>query len=357
MSRIHNFSAGPAVLPESVLLEAREALLEVQGSGVGILECSHRSDLFDGIIESAEARLRRLLNLSDAQRVLFLHGGARTQFFMLPLNILQGGRATYHDTGIWAKGAAEQAERYGTVDIPFSSESTGYDRVPHQVEPTPEGTVYLHYTSNNTVAGTEYADIPDADVPLVVDASSNILSRPWDASRFHFLYAGAQKNMGPSGVTLAIMHDEWVAKCPSDVPDMLSYPVHVKKNSMYNTPCTFAIYMVERVCNWIEEQGGLEVIAKRNQAQADAGYAQIDGSAFWQGKVQPDSRSRMNLTFTTGDDALDTRFWKEAAEQGLSGLKGHRSVGGLRASLYNAQSDAAVRALVDFMKDFEARNG
>lgn len=357
MSRIHNFSAGPAVLPEPVLREAQEALLDVQGSGMGILECSHRSALFDGIIESAEARLRRLLNLSDQQRVLFLHGGARTQFFMLPLNILQCGRATYLDTGTWSTGAAAQARRYGTVDMPFSSAETRYDHVPQHVEAPPEGTVYLHYTSNNTVAGTEYAAPPDVDVPLVVDASSNILSRPMDGSRFHFLYAGAQKNMGPAGVTFVVIHDDWVARCADDVPEMLSYPIHVKKSSMYNTPCTFAIYMVERVAAWVEEQGGPTAMEARNQAQADALYGQIDRSGFWAGKARRDSRSRMNVTFTTGDDELDTRFWKEAAEQGLSGLKGHRSVGGLRASLYNAQSDAAVAALVDFMKDFEARNG
>lgn len=357
MSRIHNFSAGPAILPEPVLQEAQQSIWEHAGSGLGILECSHRSPMFDEIVHTAQARIKRLLNLSDSQHVLFLHGGARTQFFMLPMNVLRGGRATYLDTGTWAKQAADQARRYGSVDLPFSSAATKWDHVPDTVEEPPEGTVYLHYTSNNTVAGTEYAYVPDIQAPLVCDMSSDIMSRPIDGSKFHLIYAGAQKNMGPAGVTLVILEDEWLERCDRDIPEMLQYGVHVKKNSMFNTPTTFGIYMIERVAAWLEDLGGLAAIEARNLAQADRLYGAIDDSDFWHGKAALGSRSRMNVTFTTGDAELDTRFHEEAAAAGLSGLKGHRSVGGLRASLYNAQTDEAVAALVGFMADFEAKHG
>lgn len=309
------------------------------------------------MVDSARERIKRLLKLSDSQHILFLHGGARTQFFMLPMNILRGGRATYLDTGTWAEGAAKDARRFGTVDVPFSSKATGWDHVPATLEAPPEGTVYLHYTSNNTVAGTEFHHVPDVGVPLVCDMSSDIMSRPIDGSKFQFIYAGAQKNMGPAGVTLAILEDSWLERCDKDIPDMLQYGVHVKNGSMYNTPCTFGIYVIERVMAWLEGLGGLEAIDRMNQSQADRVYGEIDRTGFWHGKAQLGSRSRMNITFTTGDADLDTRFHKEAAAAGLSGLKGHRSVGGLRASIYNAQTDAAVDALVAFMGDFEARNG
>lgn len=357
--RIHNFSAGPGVLPTPVLEAAREALWNLNGSGIGILECSHRSSLFDGVIDSAKARLKRLLRLGDDQEILFLHGGARTQFFMLPQNVLRGGRATYLDTGIWAEGALAQARRYGTVDVPFSSAETGYDRVPDagSLPSVPEGTVYFHYTSNNTVAGTEFHYVPEVGAPLVCDMSSDILSRPVDGTRFQMIYAGAQKNMGPAGVTLVIFKRDWLERCDTDIPEMLRYGIHIKKNSMYNTPCTFGIYVIDQVAKWLEDNGGLEAMEARNVAQADAVYAAIDASALFRGKTQVGSRSRMNVTFTTGDDALDTTFHKEAAKAGLSGLKGHSSVGGLRASLYNAQTDEAVHALVAFMKEFEANHG
>lgn len=359
MSRIHNFSAGPGVLPEKVLEDTRESVWNHGGSGLGILECSHRTPLFEDVIESAKARLRRMLQLGDDQHILFLHGGARTQFFMLPMNLLRGGRATYLDTGTWSHGAIHQAQRFGSVDVPFSSRDTSYDRVPAQadLQAVPEGSVYLHYTSNNTVAGTGYDYIPDVGCPLAVDMSSDILSRPIDGSKFHFIYAGAQKNMGPAGVTFAVIKDEWLERCDPDLPEMLRYGIHQSKNSMYNTPCTFGIFVMERVSAWLEEMGGPEAMDRRNQAQADALYGQIDGTDFWQGKAALGSRSRMNVTFTTGDADLDTRFHQEAAAAGLSGLKGHRSVGGLRASIYNAQTDEAVQALVAFMADFEAKNG
>jgi len=361
MSRIHNFSAGPAVLPESVLARAREDLLDHGGTGIGIAECSHRSPQFEEVIASARARLGRLLALDDDQEVLFLQGGARTQFWMWPANMLRGGRATYLDTGKWAEGAAADARRYGEVDVPWSSKSDGWSHVP---EPgawgeLPEGTVYLHYTSNNTVAGCQFSYVPDAGAALLVcDMSSDICSTPIDGSRFDFIYAGAQKNLGPSGVTVCIVRKSLLDRMNPDLPDMVRYPVQVKKESMLNTPCTFGIYVIEQVTRWVEEErGGIEGVASFNRAKAAQLYGLIDRSELYRAKVREGSRSLMNVTFTTGDADLDTRFWKAAAEQGLSGLKGHRSVGGLRASLYNAQTQAAVDALCDFMSHFENQQG
>lgn len=362
-TRIHNFSAGPAVLPEPVILQAREDLWSHGEYGIGIVECSHRSKQFDDVLQSAKARIRRLLRLDDDQVVLFLHGGARTQFYQLPLNWLRGGkRATYLDTGAWSSYAIADARLYGTVDVPFSSEPTHYDRVP---EPgawgeLPEGSVYLHYTSNNTIAGTEYPYVPElpAGPWLACDMSSNFLSRPIDGSKFGFLYAGAQKNVGPSGTAVVIVRRSLFEQVDTTgLPKLLQYSVQAEKDSMLNTPTTFSIYVIELVTRWLEENGGVEAMEQRNIAQAERVYALIDGTGFWQGKAQPASRSRMNITFTTGDPELDALFVKEATAAGLSGLKGHRLVGGLRASLYNAQTDAAVDALCDFMREFERTRG
>ena len=357
MSDVHNFSAGPAVLPPPVVQEARAALADL-GGGIGILEVSHRSADFSAVIDSARQRLRRLLQLDDDQEVLFLHGGARTQFFTIPMNLLRGGRATYLDTGTWATQAATEARRYGTVDVPWSSAETGWDSVPRPGAwgALPAGTRYLHYTSNNTVAGTEYDYIPDAgDAWLVCDASSNLLSEPVDGSRFDLLYGGAQKNVGPAGVTLVVLRRSLLEHCDPQIPTMCRYGTHVKKASLYNTPCTFAIYMVDRVCAWLEAQGGLEAVAQRNRAQASRLYAAIDGSDRFRAMVAPPSRSRMNVTFTTGDRDTDKRFVAQSTAAGLVGLKGHSSVGGLRASVYNAQSDAAIDALLGFLDDFARR--
>lgn len=359
MSRKHNFSAGPAVLPEPVIEQAQAALWELEGCGQGLLETSHRGAAFDDVIVRARARMKRLLGLGDTHEVLFLHGGARTQFYQVPMNLLRGGTAAYLDTGRWSAGAAEEARRFGQVVVPWSSAEAGYTAVPRPGAYTvPEGVKYLHYTSNNTVAGTQYDHVPDpGDAWLVCDTSSDFLSRPLDGSAFDILYGGAQKNLGPAGTTIVVFRKSLLEHCDTDIPSMCRYDIQVKKQSMYNTPCTFAIYVVERVLAWLEDQGGLSAIAERNDAQAAKVYGAIDGSDFWQGKVDADSRSTMNVTFTTGDDALDTAFVAEAAEAGLLGLKGHRSVGGLRASLYNAQTEAAVDALVAFMADFEARRG
>jgi len=359
MSRIHNFSAGPAVLPLPVLQQASRDILEVQGTGLGILECSHRSAMFDEVIGGAISRLRSLLNLDDDQEVLFLHGGARTQFYQWPMNVLGGGRAAYLDTGNWARFAAEDAARYGQVDTLFSSQDTGYDRVPEQGSiSVPSDALYLHYTSNNTVAGTQFDYVPDPGKSwLACDMSSDFLSRPVDGSKFDYLYAGAQKNVGPSGTTVVILRRRVLERCSEDLPRMLQYPVQVSKSSMLNTPCTFSIYVVSLVTKWIEERGGLGAIDAHNRAQAGKVYGAIDGSGFYSGKVSVGSRSLMNITFTTGDADLDTAFWKTAADEGISGLKGHRSVGGLRASIYNAQTDEAIDALVGFMAEFERRRG
>ncbi len=360
MSRIHNFSAGPAVLPESVIQEAQQALWNFQDTGLGLVEMSHRSKVFEAVAASATERLGRLLGVGDTHHILFLQGGASSQFFMVPMNLLRGGTASYVDTGVWSAKAIKEAQRFGTVDVPFSSKSAGYDRVPMAgswEDRVPSDAVYVHYTSNNTVAGTQFPYVPDLAVPMVVDASSDILSRTWDAAAHDIIYAGAQKNLGPSGLTLVAVKKDLVDRFDPDLPTMLRYGTHIAKDSMFNTPPTFPIYVVERVCKWIEDNGGLPAMEARNRAQAAKVYAAIDGTDFWCGKTAVDSRSIMNPTFTTGSDELDTTFWKSAAEQGLSGLKGHRSVGGLRASMYNALPDAAVDALVDFMAEFERTHG
>lgn len=361
MPRIHNFSAGPGVLPESVLEQARQDLWDVSGSGIGVLEHSHRGKVFDAIHLDAKARIKRLLRCSEDQEVLFLQGGARSQFYMLPMNLLKGGRATYLDTGHWAHVAGEDAKRYGTVDIGFSSAAAKYDRVPAQGEwgPLPDGTVYFHYTSNNTIYGTEFHYVPEVPGTLLTcDMSSNFLSKPVDGSKFDFVYAGAQKNIGPSGVTVVVLKRSLLARMEKNLPAMLRYDKQVEKDSMLNTPCTFGIYMIGQVAKWLEEDvGGLEEMERRNVAQADSLYAEIDRTGFWRSHVQRGSRSRMNVIFTTGDADADAAFLKGAGERGLSGLKGHRELGGLRASLYNALPDAAVTALVGYMRDFERTRG
>ena len=357
MSRIHNFSAGPGVLPEPVIQTLQQDIWEFGDSGVGLLECSHRSSHFEATINATRERLHRLLKLDDDQEVLFLHGGARTQFFMIPMNLLRGGRAAYLDTGIWAGQAAEEARRFGDVDVLFSSKSSNYDHVPENNSwSIPPDTLYLHYTSNNTVAGTEFHYTPEVPCLLVCDASSDFLAKDIDGSKFDIIYGGAQKNLGPAGVTIVVIRKSLLERCDTNIPTMLRYDIHLNKQSMFNTPCTFAIHAVGQVCKWIEDSGGIAMIEARNRAQANKIYQAIDNSDFYQGKVGLSSRSLMNPTFTTGDADLDTQFHKEAALNGLSGLKGHRSVGGLRASIYNAQTDAAVDALVDYMKVFELEN-
>jgi phosphoserine aminotransferase len=360
MARIHNFSAGPAVLPESVLLQAREDLWDLQGTGIGVMECSHRTKVYEAIVESARQRIRRLMGLSADHEVLFLQGGASSQFFMVPMNLLRGGSAAYVETGHWAEKAIAEAKRFGTTDVVWTSKATKFDHVPRPGAFTvPKGATYLHYTSNNTIYGTEFDHVPDAQgTILVCDASSDIMSRPIDGSKFDLMYAGAQKNLGPSGVTVVIVRKSVIERCDKNIPTMLRYGIHAENGSMYNTPNTWGIYLIDKVCAWIEEMGGLPAIGERNRRHESAVYEAIDGSGgFWRGTCKGDSRSWMNPTFTSGDADRDTVFVKESEKAGLSGLKGHRAVGGLRASLYNAQTDAAVDALVAFMGDFARRNG
>jgi phosphoserine aminotransferase len=356
MARRYNFSAGPSVLPERVVRETQAALWELEGCGMGVAETSHRGKPFLAVIERAEARLRRLMGLADDQRVLFLHGGARTQFFQVPANLLRGGRAAYVDTGLWSAAAIDEARRYGTVDVPWSSRESGYRSVPSSAAWTPPaaGTRYLHVTTNNTVYGTQWSFVPDAGGAwLVGDASSDVLSDAVPYHRFDLLYAGAQKNLGIAGVTVVVVRQALLDACDPDLPSMLRYPLQAAKQSLYNTPCTTAIYVLERVLAWIEDEGGPAEVGRRNAARAAKVYEAIDGSGgFYQGRAEPGSRSRMNVVFTTGDAARDARFVAAASAEGLLGLKGHSSAGGLRASLYNAQPDAAVDALVAFLGRF-----
>lgn len=360
MPRIFNFSSGPAILPEQVLIEAQQAIWDLNGSGLGLLECSHRSSLFEGVLHSAAQRLTRLLHLDSDQAVLFLQGGASAQFFQVPMNFLRGGRASYLDTGVWSTKAIAEARRFGTVDVPFSSATTRFDRVPRQGEwgELPQHTAYLHYTSNNTVYGTEYDYIPDSKgIPLVGDLSSDILSKPMDGSRFHLLYAGAQKNLGPSGVVVVVVRRSWLETADPNIPSLLQYQSQVENDSMVNTPPTFGIYVIDRMCAWIEEEGGLAAIAAKNQAKAAKLYGAIDASDFWHGTVQAGSRSLMNICFRSPSSDLDSQFIQTAESRGLSGLKGHRSVGGMRAGMYNGQTEAAVDALVALMAEFEKEKG
>lgn len=361
MTRLHNFYAGPAVLPEPVLHEAQAALWELGDAGVGVLEISHRSKAFEAVVHSAEARLKRLMGLGDDHAVLFLQGGGRTQFYMVPMNLLAGGgRATVLDTGLWAEGAAEEARRYGTVDVPFSSRATGWDRVPEAGAwgPLPEGTRYLHYTSNNTVAGSEYPYVPDPQGALLVcDASSNLLSKPFDYAAHDLLYGGAQKNIGPSGVTVVVIRRSLLDELPRDVPGMCRYADQAAQHSLLNTPPTFGIFVIERVAAWLEEQGGLAAVGARNAARSAQVYEALGRSGFYRLPVAPWCRSRMNVRFTTASPELDATFVAEATAAGLVGLKGHKKLGGLRASLYNALPDASVDALLTFVADFEARHG
>lgn len=354
--RVHNFSAGPGALPESVVQALQEQLWELGDTGLGLVESSHRSAAYMAIVEEARQRLHRLLGCDDDQVVLFLHGGARTQFFQIPMTFLRGGTAAFFDTGVWSKGAMVEAARFGKVQAAFSAREAGYTSVPKDGawQPFASDAKYLHYTSNNTVAGCQFDYIPSTDVPLVCDMSSDILSRPIDGTRFSLIYAGAQKNLGVSGTTVVVVRKSWLDACgDEDLPTMLRYGVHIGANTLYNTPCTFAVYTLHLMLQWIEAQGGLDAIHQRNVAQATRVYQTLESSQVWRPKIGPDSRSLMNITFTSDDPAVDERFWRSAAKEGLVGLKGHRTLGGLRATMYNAQTDDAVDALIAFLTHFE----
>ncbi|MFH0823531.1 MAG: 3-phosphoserine/phosphohydroxythreonine transaminase [Pseudomonadota bacterium] len=359
-TRIRNFNAGPAALPLEVLEEVKEDFLDFRGSGMSISEISHRSALFEGVLHDAIARTKRLLKLSENYKVLFLQGGASSQFFMVPMNLIPDGmRADYVNTGTWAVKAIKEAEILGKpTRTVASSQDRNYSYIPERLEGS-DGAAYLHITSNNTIEGTAWSVFPDAGkTPLVADMSSDMLCRPFDPKPFGLIYAGAQKNLGPSGVTMVIIRDDMLARVPKTIPTMLRYTTHADKNSLYNTPPTFGIYVVELVLKWIEETiGGLDNMEKRNKEKADLLYRAIDGTDFYRGTADPGSRSMMNVTFRLPGEDMEKQFVAAALENGLGGLKGHRSVGGCRASIYNAVGPDAVKDLTDFMKDFADKNG
>ena len=358
--RIFNFSAGPAVLPVSVLEQAQSELVSLPGVGMSILEVSHRSKVFEDVLARAEADIRQLANVPANYRVLFLQGGASLQFTMVPMNLLsEGTTADYLVTGAWSAKAVDEAKKIGKVHVAATTKAEQFTRIPRaeEIVLTP-GAAYVHMTSNNTIYGTEWKALPDVgDIPLVSDTSSDMFSRPIDVARHALIYAGAQKNMGPAGVTVVIIREDLLARSAASLPVMLSYAVHAENGSMYNTPPVFAIYMLGLVTRWLIGQGGLEAIAAVNERKAGKLYAEIDRTGFYRGTAQKDSRSLMNVTFRLPSEELEKRFVKEAEKAGLDGLKGHRSVGGIRASIYNAFPEAGIDALVGFMKDFERRNG
>jgi len=358
--RIFNFSAGPAVLPLAVLEEAQRDLISLPGVGMSVLEISHRSKAFDEIIQGAEADMRKLAAIPDNYQVLFLQGGASLQFSMVPMNLLTAeSRADYIITGSWSKKAMKEAQKIGQTNVAASTEAEGFARVPRQAELdlAPEA-AYVHFTTNNTIYGTEWKSEPETgDVPLVGDASSDIFSRPVDVKRYGLIYAGAQKNLAPAGLTLVIIRDDLLARSPANLPTMLDYNTHVKNKSLYNTPPVFPIYVMRLVTKWLLDQGGLESIARHNKEKAALLYDVIDSTEFYRGHAKEDSRSLMNITFRLPSEELEKQFVSEATKAGLDGLKGHRSVGGIRASIYNAFPREGVESLVSFMKEFERTHG
>jgi phosphoserine aminotransferase len=361
MTKVYNFNAGPAILPRPVLEQAQRELLDYHGIGMSVLEISHRSKEYESINAEAAAGLKRLLGFDDEYSVLFLQGGASLQFAMVPLNFLPAGAAAdYLLTGAWADKAYEEASKIGLTRVAASTREEQYRRMPRadeiQFSPAP---AYVHITSNETIQGTQWHIWPDVgDRPLVADMSSDILSRPLDARRFALIYAGAQKNLGPAGVTVVLIRQDWLERASSAPPAMLRYATHAKNNSLYNTPPTFGVYLLNLTLGWIEQNGGLEAMTQRNQQKAQTLYAVIDGSGgFYRGHAAPESRSLMNVTFRLPSEVLEKQFVAEATATGMVGLAGHRSVGGIRASIYNAMDLEGCTALAWFMGDFMRRNG
>ncbi len=361
MSRVWNFSAGPAALPEEVLRQAQEELLDWHGAGCSVMEMSHRGKEFMSILAQAEADLRELMGIPEHYRVLFLQGGATQQFAQIPMNLLAGRSADYIVTGSWSKKAFKEAQRIGNVRCAATTEASGFTGLPaaDEIRLDPFA-AYLHVCTNETIHGVEIPAerIADAGVPLVADMSSHILSRPVPVEKFGLIYAGAQKNIGPSGLTLVVIHRDLLGMAPLNIPTVMDYAVMAENGSMLNTPPTYGIYVAGLVFQWLKRQGGLESIAAVNAEKARILYAAIDGSGgFYHNPVDPDCRSRMNVPFTLANSELDAAFLAEAKAAGLVSLKGHKSVGGMRASIYNAVSLEGVQVLVDFMNDFAKRNG
>lgn len=359
VNRVYNFSAGPATLPLPVLEEAQRDLVALPNVGMSVMEISHRSKTFDEIVKTAEANFRALAGVPASYKVLFLQGGASLQFSMVPMNLLGEGVADYILTGDWSKKALKEAKRVGRTNVAATTEASAFKRIPaaSDISLTP-GAAYAHMTSNNTIFGTQWSDVPETgDVPLVCDASSDIFSKPIDVSKFGLVYAGAQKNLGPSGVTVVVIREDLLARSTDALPAMLNYKTMADAGSLYNTPPTFGIYILGLVLKWLVGLGGLSAIAAINQRKAGALYEELDRTDFWKPHAEPDSRSLMNVTFRLPSEDLEKLFVKEATAAGFDGLKGHRSVGGLRVSLYNAFPEAGVQALVEFMKQFEKKHG
>ncbi len=358
--RIHNFNAGPAALPLAVLEEIQATFLNFNGSGMSITEVSHRSQWFDAVIQDAVERTRRLMKLDQRFKVLFLQGGASMQFAMVPMNFARADQTVdYINTGTWSTKAIKEAAIQGrTVNVAASSEDRHFSYIPRELNLTP-GAAYVHLTSNNTIKGTQWGAFPETGgIPLVADMSSDIMSRPLDVAPFGMIYAGAQKNIGPSGVCLVIVREDLLSRIPKGLPTMLDYTTYAEKNSMYNTPPCFAIYVVQLVLKWLEETiGGLDAMDAMNRRKAALLYDLLDHSEFYRGTAEADSRSLMNVTFRLPSEALEQQFVTEALDNGLGGLKGHRSVGGCRASIYNATDLEAIETLVDFMQTFARHHG
>lgn len=358
--RAHNFNAGPAGLPLEVMQQAQAELLDYKGTGMSIMEMSHRSKEFEAMLNETEADLRELLNIPSNYKVLFMQGGASLQFSMIPMNLRPAGAsADYIVTGAWSKKALQEAQKLGPTRVAADTKASNYSTLPASLDLDPKAT-YLYYCSNETIHGVEFFQEPQppAGVELVCDASSDFMSRPLDVTRYAYLYAGAQKNIGPAGVVVGILREDLLERVPANLPVMLDYKVQVENHSLYNTPPCFAIYMVGLVMKWIKKLGGLTAIEARNRAKADLLYQTIDASGgFYRGHAAPEARSRMNVTFRLPSEELEAQFVSEAKKLNMIGLKGHRSVGGLRASIYNAVELSDVQMLVDFMKDFQKRNG
>ena len=357
--RIFNFSPGPGTLPYSVLQEAAADIVNFKGKGIGLIELSHRSKEFMAVADETEALIRELMGVPAHYKVLFLQGGASSQFFMVPMNLLKSEqKATYLNTGVWSKKAIKEAKLFGQVEVAYSSEDLHFKRVPRDDEYTvAPDSQYLYFVTNNTIYGTQFPAMPNKDAILIADMSSDILSRPIDVSKFGLIFAGAQKNMGPAGVTVVIIREDLLDRVDKNVPTMLQYKTHAEKESMFNTPPCFSIYCVGRVMHWLKQQGGAAGIEKINREKAALLYQAIDSTDFYRGHAEKTSRSLMNVTFNLPTADLEAKFVKEATAAGLDGLKGHRSVGGCRASIYNAFPKEGVEKLVAFMADFAAKNG
>lgn len=360
MERIYNFSAGPAILPQEVLEQARDEMLNWQGCGMSVMEMSHRGKEFMGIAAQAEADLRELMAIPANYKVLFLQGGASSQFAMVPMNLLRGKTAAdYVNTGVWSEKAIQEAERYCTVNVAASSEDRKFSYAPTQEQwRLSKDAAYVHYTPNETIGGVEFHWVPETgDVPLVADMSSNILSRPIDVTKFGLIYAGAQKNIGPAGLTIVIVREDLIGHTVAGTPTMFDYKIHADNDSMYNTPPTYGMYIAGLVFKWLKRNGGLAEMERHNVAKAGLLYDYLDSTDFYRCPTARENRSLMNVPFTLKDAALDEEFLRQAKARGLVQLKGHRLLGGMRASIYNAMPMEGVKALVDFMRHFEGAHG